>query len=178
MKTLLCFATLSFAAHAADPVLLKSGREIFASYVAITGLDANDQTLRDIYRLNIDRLPKTGAPEELSNTVIMGTTELGGIFCKQTLDREKTLPRGQRQLFADVNFARGPRQFDDYSRGLIFNDLGMAFWQRNATDAEKKALSKAIDTAVTKNSDDTDETVKLLQVICTTYASSLAFLVK
>lgn len=170
--------TLATSAFAADPVQLKNGREIFASYSTITGVSEKDTELRELFRLNADRLPKRGAPEELSNGVIMATTELGGTFCKKTIARESALPVGQRMLFTDVNFKRGPSQFGDYATRQIINRLGLAFWQRDVTEDEAMSIAKTMALATDKKADTQEETAKVLQVVCTTYATSLAFLAK
>src|SRR5688572_9189629 len=93
-----------FAYGFEDPVLLKNFREIYAAYENITAVDGRDKELMDLYKLNMDRLPKNGLPEELSSSVVLAATELSGAFCKKTIDREKVLAPGARILFGDVNF--------------------------------------------------------------------------
>ncbi len=169
---------MGLQAHAADSLSLKNGREIFASYAAIMHISDHDSELRDLYKLNVDRLPKRGTTDELNNAVILATTELGGAFCKKAIDREKVLSKGQRELFGDVDFKRGPSQFNDFIKGAMLDRMAVSFWQRNIADAEKVSLAKMI-VETAKGSDDTPEqTITVLQIVCTGYATSLAFLVK
>lgn len=163
-------------AHAG--VRLKIGREILASYATITGVPAGDPDITELYKLNAGRLPKAGNPEELSNGVILGATELGGVFCKKALEREVAQSPGQRLLFGSVNFKRGPSQFGDFLRVKFLDEMAVNFWQRNITEAEKIKLSELIDRTIAKDNDIPQNTVSLMQVMCTSFATSLAFLVK
>jgi hypothetical protein len=169
---------MSAWAHAHAGVRLKIGREMLASYAAITGVSAGDSDLSELYKLNVGRLPKAGNPEELSNGVILGATELGGAFCKKALDREVAQSPGQRMLFGSVNFKRGPSQFGDFLKGKFLDEMAVAFWQRNITEAEKTKLSDVMNKTIEKDEDTPENTVSLMQVMCTSYATSLAFLVK
>ena len=169
----------SSQAHAADPVYLKNFREIWGSYVSATGVDGRDQTLRDLYRFNIDRLPKLGLPAELSSDVVLATTELGGAFCKQAVVQEKALPRGQRLLFGYVDFARGPSQFTTFLKETLADHLAQIFWQRNVLTPEVAVIGGIIDKTIAAGGTDTPEaTESLMHSLCTTYASSISFLVK
>lgn len=178
------FATNTFAAIAAgafaakDPVLLKNFREIYASYVNITGVNGRDKDIADVYRLVVDRLPKAGTPDELSSAVILAATEVSGMFCKKAIDSEKAVSHGERILFGDIDFARGPSQFTDYLKSVVNDHLALAFWQRNANAAEKQALSKVITDASKGSAETGAETEKVMHVLCTAYATSLAFLAK
>jgi hypothetical protein len=165
-------------AHGADVVRLKLGREIFAAYANITGVDANDLELKTLFKLNETRLPKYGTPEELSNNVILGATELGGAFCKKSITREILLPFGQRTLFKLVNFKRGQSQFSPFLRDQIMDHLAVSFWQRDMTAAEKLKVATTMSRITAGAEDNADATVNYLQILCSTYATSLAFLVK
>jgi hypothetical protein len=133
--------------------------------------------LRETYLNNADRLPKAGTPDEMSNPVVLGMIELGGAFCKKALEQESVAPRGQRFLFGDVNFKRGPEQFDDFLKGVVFDHLAMLFWQRGATDDEKAQLSQ-LATDATEAPADPADTVAVMQILCAAYSSSMTFLVK
>jgi hypothetical protein len=168
---------IGLQAHAADPVRLKIGREIYAAYSSITGV-ASDQELRDLLKANQDRLPKTGAPEELSNSGVLAATELGGMFCRKALNKETTQSAGSRILFTNVDFNRGPSQFTEFKREALLDHLATLFWQRNITAAEKTSLATMMTKSADSGPDSKEETVNLMQTLCGTYASSLAFLVK
>ena len=178
-SALIAVAGLAPEARAADPVYLKNFREIWSSYVSATGVDGRDQTLRDLYRFNVDRLPKLGLPAELSSDVVLATTELGGAFCKQAVVQEKALPRGQRLLFGYVDFARGPSQFTTYLKEMVADHLAQIFWQRNVLTPEVAVIGTIIDKTIAAGGTDTPEaTEALMHSLCTTYASSISFLVK
>lgn len=178
LKMILLSAMIAPAAFAVDPVMLKNGREIFASYAVVTNISDKDTELREIYRLNEDRLPKGGVPEELSSGVVMAATELGGLFCKRAIVRESALPVGQRTLFADVNFKRGPSQFGEFTSRQLINRMALAFWQRDVKEAEATSIAKTLSASVDATKDTVEETQSVLQVVCTTFATSLAFLAK
>lgn len=179
MKTIAVLAAfLAVMAQAEAKVNLKIGSEIYASYATITGVSAGDQELRDLYKLNVNRLPKAGSTEEMSNGVVLGATELGGAFCKKALAREMAQPAGRRILFGIVNFNRGPSQLGDFLRGEFFDSMAIAFWQRNVTEEEKVKLSAVMNDVIKGSADSAEETAMLMQIMCTTYATSLAFLVK
>jgi len=170
--SILAALVLSFNAYATDPVLLKTGREIYASYVNILGIPGSDPDTTALFQQNIGRLPKAGTPNELSNNVVLAVTELGGLFCQKAVARESAIPAGQRNLFGSIDFSKDYSQFDDYTVGKFTEDLAMAFWQRDVKDAEKAALAKAIKTASPGPVD------KIAQVVCTIYATSLPTLVR
>ena len=176
--TMLLSIILGFNIAGADPVLLKNGREIFASYASITGLSEKDTELKELYRLNADRFPKLGQPEELSNSVILASTELGGAFCSRTVLREKDQSRGQRILFSDVDFKQGPSQFRGFSGEKLLSQLALAYWQRNLQEPERQSLLMTVDKTIRAGTDTPQDTLKFLQVICTVYATSLSFLSK
>ena len=175
---LLVLLSIGFSANATDPVILKTGREIYASLASLTGVSEKDPDVYQLYLQNIGRLPKQGLPAELSSNVVLATTELGGLFCQKAVQRERAQPASQRMIFRAVDFASGPGQFDDYKKGIVLDDLAIAFWQRDATDAEKQALSSALDAAAKGASGSADQTAKVIQIMCTIYATSLATLVR
>lgn len=141
-------------------------------------ISESDPALREIYKGTVDRLPKNGNPDELSNPMIMATTDLSGAFCKMLLEKEKAVSPGRRILFGDVNFKRGPSQFIDGIRHAMLDHLANSFWYRDATLTEKASLSKTMAAAAKGAPDTAEETVSVLQLLCTTYATSLAFFVK
>lgn len=170
---------LAVGAYAADTVRLKNARELYAAYEATTGIDGRQADLAELYRLNMDRLPKYGLPEELSSSTVLAATEISGAYCKKAIDREKVLPEGERMLFADIDFTQGPSQFTSFLRETAIDRLAIMFWQRNATEAEIASLSETILSASMDGSKDLPaETEKVLQVLCTTVGTSLAFLTK
>lgn len=161
-----------------DPVRLKNFREIYESYAQITGVDSKDADLLELYKLNVDRLPKLGVAGELSSNVVLATTELAGAFCKKALDKEKALPRGERNLYGLADLTRGPEQFTEYLKGVIVNRFAEQFWQRQATDSEKQVFSKSISKMTEKDPEDEAQTGNILHVLCATFGTSLAFLTK
>lgn len=182
MKKIITLLILSLCTSIAgavnDPVRLKNFREIYESYAQITGVDSKDADLLELYKLNVDRLPKLGVAGELSSNVVLATTELAGAFCKKALDKEKALPRGERNLYGPADLTRGPEQFTEYLKGVIVNRFAEQFWQRQATDSEKLVFSKAISKMTEKDPEDAAQTGNILHVLCATFGTSLAFLTK
>jgi hypothetical protein len=170
--SLIAILAISFTAHAADPVLLKTGREIYASYASILGVNEKDPDTVALYQANASRLPKQGLPSELSNNAVLGVTELSGLFCQKAIAREQGLPASQRNLFTSLNFSKGSEQFDSYTIGKVTEDLAMAFWQRDIKSAEQTAFAKAITTASPGSA------AQIAQVLCTLFATSLPTLVR
>src|SRR5690606_3266031 len=111
---------------------------------------------------------KTGSPGELSSAAVLSMTELGGAFCKKAIDREKDQSIGERLLFYDVDFSRGPTQFTSFLRERLAENLAQSFWQRNITEGEKAAISQIIFNASKAGTDTTAETLNVLQVLCAT----------
>jgi hypothetical protein len=175
---LLIMLSMGIWAHAADPVQLKTGPELLASYAAITGVSANDPDIHTLYLSDVKRLPQKGTPDEMSNNVVLAATEVGGLFCQKALAREQTQSASQRILFTNADFTRGPSQFDSYTQGQLFETLALAFWFRDVTDAEKQSLAKTLAGVIQNQTDTPDQTVRLMQLMCTVYASSVAALVK
>ena len=65
-------------------ILLKTGPEVYASYVSITGVSANDPDVKALYTSDIKRFPMTGQPGDLNNNGVLAMTELGGLFCQKS----------------------------------------------------------------------------------------------
>lgn len=179
MKSVKFFVLLFAAASvglAEPPVRIKNFREIFSSYKDLMGNgDAAD--IQELYRLNKDRLPRLGIPQEFSSSTVLAMTELGGAFCNKVVQKEKTLSVGERVLFSDIDFARGPSQFSTFLINKMSEQMSNLFWMRSARDSEKAAVGKMIQEAG-RDDDSVAQTEKVLQLICTTYATSLSFLTK
>jgi hypothetical protein len=163
--------------NAGDPIRLKNFREVYSSYANIMGVDASDSDLQGLYRVIKDRLPKYGLPQEFTNGTVLAMTELSGFFCKKAIAREVEQTYGERLMFSDVDFTRGPNQFSEFLIQRMGNRLGKMFWLRDLKDTEVAALT-TIASKATLNGDDPEETKKVLQVLCASFASSMAFLVK
>jgi hypothetical protein len=170
--------SLGFMAHAADPVLLKTGPEVYASYVSITGVSATDPDVKALYTSDIKRLPLSGQSSDLNNNTVLALTELGGLFCQKAITREIGIPASQRTLFPNVDFTQGTAQFDTYTQGQVFENLALAFWQRDVSAAETASLSTTLQAALQGVGTTSDQTRNVAQIICTVYASSIGFLTK
>jgi len=163
----------------ANPLLLKTGPEVFASYSAITSIGTSDPDLLTTYHQDKHRLPQTGAASEMNSNVVLALTELGGQFCAKAIARETAKPASQRNLFASVDFTKGPNQFaDDYNAGLVIDQLSQAFWSRSPTSDEKTLLLKSMRAALNGVAGTTADTQNVAQLTCTLFASSINFLVK
>ncbi|MDZ4660487.1 MAG: hypothetical protein SGJ18_02590 [Pseudomonadota bacterium] len=163
---------------AQDPIRLKNFREIYASYESVTRVDGKDGTLQEIFRLSKERLPRNGTADELNSPAVLAMTELSGAFCKKAIDREKILTKGERILFLDIDFELGPIQFSDYLVERISNHLSRLFWNRDINPQEATVMVKLVSEAGAANQYSKIETENVLHILCTTYATSLAFLVK
>ena len=168
---------VSQASASSDRLLLKNYREIFLAYASATGVAPQDVEAREAYRINIDRLPKTGVTDELSSPVILAATELSGVFCSKAISREQKQTPGERQLFPQIDFQTGPSQFSDYLIDILAQDLALNFWQRNAKPEEIISVLELIKES-SVGAMTTSDTENILQILCTTYATSLAMLVK
>ena len=173
-----CGSAIVQAAAPTDAVLIKNFREIYSSYESIMQIDGKDRELQELYALNKSRLPKYGLPSEMNNAVVLATTELSGGFCKKAIDKEKTLEIGQRVLYKRIDFARGPIQFQSFIKEKLINELAMLFWLREAKPEEMSSLSASIDRLGEEAPNDLAQTENVLQVLCTGFGTSLAFLVK
>ncbi len=178
---LICAIQLSVATEAftaPPPVRLKNGLEVFYSYEAITAIDGSDAELKELFKLNQDRLPRNGLAQELSSPVILSLTELAGGFCKKSVTKEKTLSIGERQLFSDIDFDRGAVQFSSYLAEKIADDFALMFWGREIQKSEKDLVTQLIASVGKDDSASPASTERVLLFLCTYYGSSLAFLVK
>lgn len=177
--TIIFFLYGIMVGNANDPIRIKNFREIYSSYSSITGVEENDSDLQTIFNLVKDRLPKFGIPQEFSNNTVLAMTELSGHFCKKAITREENQTYGERLMFSDIDFTRGPSQFSDYLTGKVGQHLARMFWLRDLKDKELAAINTIITKATSVESEDSiDGTKKVLQILCATYASSMAFLVK
>jgi hypothetical protein len=173
------FASLILAPQAQSASLrLKNFREIYAAYQSVLNVSASDADVSAVYALVRDRLPKTGQAQEFSSSVVLATTELGGAFCKKAITLEKAMPFGERNLFYNIDFDYGPFQLSGYETEVLAKNLANAFWQRDLTQDERKVIYKLVDTASNEDLTSPEATEVVLRSICTTFATSLAFLTK
>ena len=176
---LLAVLGVALSAHAGkDRILLKNFRELYASYETVMGVDGRDAELQELLKLNIDRLPKYGVVEEMNSPVVLAATEISGAFCKKAITREKAVSHCERILFADADFTRGPKQFSSVIKVAMIENLANLFWQRNSTEAETQVLSEIITKASVGSDETPADTERVLQVLCSSFATSLNFLVK
>lgn len=163
--------------NAGNPIRIKNFREIYSSYSNITGVDKNDGDLQNAFGNIKDRLPKYGIPQEFSNNTVLAMIELSGHFCQKAIAREENQTYGERLMFSDIDFTRGPSQFSDFLVSRVGQQLASMFWLRDIKQKEIEAMISLV--AKSANGDDSIAALKnLLQIICASYASSMAFLVK
>jgi hypothetical protein len=174
----LVFLSVGLSAQATDPVILKTGREILASFASMTGVSDQDPEIVELYRMNAGRLSKQGLPSEFSNNGVLAVTELGGLFCKKAVQREKNLEPSVRNLFGAVDFSESPLQFDEERKVRLLGDLAGIFWQREVSESETKVLSVALDNIVKASAGGSTETERVAQILCTTFATSLGSLIR
>lgn len=172
------FGMKSYSASTSSSVRIKNFREIYYSLSALTNIDENDADLKVVYNIVKDRLPRTGSPLEFNSPSLMALTELSGAFCQKAVQKEKTLSPGERTLFPDVNFQRGPVQFSSYLSEVVSKRLARIFWQREAKASEIRLIEQLILETAKENMAALVETEKVLQSVCTNVASSLAFVTK
>lgn len=169
----------SIASAAVSPgVRLKNFREIYYSLAALTNIDENDADMKTVFSLVKDRLPRAGSPQEFNSPSLMALTELSGAFCQKAVQREKVLTPGERTLFSDINFARGPVQFSSYLGEVLSKRMSRIFWQREVKAEEIAMIEQLIFETAKEDTVSLVETEKVLQSVCTTFASSLAFATK
>lgn len=177
ISIILLAATTSVAAVNSG-VRLKNFREIYYSLAALTTIDENDADMKTVFNLVKDRLPRAGSPQEFNSPSLMALTELSGAFCQKAVQKEKRMSPGERTLFPDVNFQRGPVQFSSYLSEVIAKRLSRIFWQREAKASEIAMIEQLILETAKDDMSTLTETEKVLQSVCTNFASSLAFATK
>ena len=183
MKKIIFYSVVFFlygimTGHAGDPVRIKNFREIYASYINITGVEADGTEIQLAFNNIKDRLPKYGIPQEFSNNTVLAMIELSGYFCKKVIMREENQPHGERLIFSDIDFTRGPLQFSDFLIAKISRQLATIFWLRDVKQKEIEAMTSLIAKATVVEDDSVDALRHVLQMICASYASGMAFLVK
>ena len=161
-----------------DPLLMLNFREIYHSYASIMDVDAKDADLKIIYERTKANLPTLGLTTELSSPMVLAMTELGGAFCGKAVEQERAKEFGERHLFKYIDFEHGPVQFQDFLKRRMTNHLAELFWKRPATEMEIQLISQHIDRLGETAPQATEETPKVLHVLCTTFATSLGFVIK
>jgi hypothetical protein len=178
-KIFYLMAFLFYSTHSlAAVVKIKNFREIYSSLATMMNMNESNQTLKDAFVLVKDRLPKTGSAQEFSSPTLMALTELSGTFCRETISKEEKLGYGERTLFSDINFDRGPIQFSSYLSDVLSKKLSRIFWQREIRPEESVVIENLIFSSIGKNLTNPAETEKIVQVVCTAFTSSLAFITK
>ncbi len=183
MKKITFYAIVFFlygimVGNAGDPVRIKNFREIYSSYASITGVDINDLDIQAAFGNIKDRLPKYGIPQELSNNTVLAMIELSGYFCKKAIEREENQTYGERLLFSDIDFTRGSEQFSNFLVSKLSQQFSTMFWLRDVRQKEVEAMITLVAKSSVADEDSIDATKQILQMICASYASSMAFIVK
>ncbi|OQW52129.1 MAG: hypothetical protein A4S09_08955 [Proteobacteria bacterium SG_bin7] len=164
--------------NAGDPVRIKNFREIYSSYASITGVGADDVEIQLVFNNIKDRLPKYGIPQEFNNNTVLAMIELSGYFCKKAIAREENQTHGERLIFSDIDFTRGPSQFSDFLISRISQRLAVMFWLRDVKQKEIEVMNSLFAKSTSAQDDSIDALKNILQIMCANYASSMAFLVK
>ena len=171
--------SINAPAFAAAPgVRLKNFREIYYSLTAVTQIDENDADLKLAFSLVKDRLPRTGSPLEFGSPSLMALTEFSATVCGKVISREKSQNPGERILFQDINFSRGPVQFSSYLVEVVTQRLARIFWQREIKPNEIALFEKQVFDFSKDDMVSVPETEKTVLSLCTNFASSLAFVTK
>ena len=160
------------------PIALRNVRELVYGYEALLQVNQNDPDLRAVYRGVVDRLPLSGAVSEFTSPMLLAATELGGAYCGKAVDRDAKLPVFERVLFNGVYFDRGPGQFGAHQQRELLDAFARIFWVRSMALEEEKALLPTFQTWITGHENDVTYTPIVMKELCTTFATSLPFLVK
>lgn len=176
LSLILCVA-MSHAALATT-LGLKNFRELPASYNEVTGIPLNNPQVDIVLKKVLSQLPLKGVVEEMSSPLILSVTELAGTFCAEMLAVESPKSPAERKLFRDVDFKMGPKQFTPAVTSAVLNELANAFWGRDVEATEMTAF-QAIITETLDGASPTSatETLNLSKVLCSTFGTSLEFLV-
>ena len=173
----LCEAgTHSFADVA---VGVKNFRQLFDSYVVITGVNALDTEVQQTYQATMTRLPKDSDVEQLTTPMVLGVASLGGVFCKKMIanDAAKT-DVTTRRAHTKVDFTKGPADLSDEIKKSVITEYAGLFWQRTPTDEEQAALLEVFSGAATGTVGTPAETTAVLRATCASVASSLNTIIK
>lgn len=171
------FPLLAIAAQRSE-LKLKTQKELLNSLANIFEISINDTIIQQTYTNVKDRLPRNGRPDEMSSPVVTALTELASSFCSQKITAEKKMSFGERTIFYDVDFTRGPVQFSDYLIEKLSNEISLRAWGRKITNTEKATLKNLVDKSSEKNLEAPENTEKVALSLCTSITTSLAFLVK
>lgn len=157
---------------------IRNFREIVAGFDSIMGPFSGNAAayLQMVYLNTKDQLPRFGYPQEFSSSVVLATSELSGAYCQKMVEREMALGFAERTFFSEVDFELGPKQFSNYVLRSILEPFSILFWQRELRSKEKEVFSNIVAEFNSDGPELKQETVKLLQTICTLFATSLSHL--
>lgn len=182
VRLITAFVTLFICVVSTSPAFailrLKNFREVYASLASSLAVNPKDpQMLAALVQVQ-DRLPREGSTAEFSSPTLMALTELSGVFCGKSIAIEKLKPSGERFLFPEIDFQKGPQSINSFFREKVIERLSVSLWLRNPEDNEKELLKSFLDSLILKSPNSNAETVKVMQLLCTHIASSLPFVIK
>ena len=172
--TILCIGN---PAHATS-LGLKNFRELPAALTVATGVPLTTPSIQLTLKKVASQLPLKGQVEEMSSPYILAVTELVGDFCQEMITQESAKPAAERLAFRDVDFKVGPKQFVPATKDAVINELSDIFWGRGPTGEEMASLKQSVDEGATGvSTSSTAETTNLMKILCSTFGTSLEFLI-
>lgn len=180
LKNLVCalgLISVSVGIQAADVtgnnIALKNYRQIFASFHRMTGINVRDPEILTLRQNVLSRLPVNGEISEVSSTSVGAFMEVAGGFCKRFIDIDATRPVAQRRAHAKVMFNAGPKSLTAEVQAHTLREYTQIFWQRDPSAEEEEAMRRLFAATTNGAPGTSDETKKVLQVVCSALAGSI-----
>lgn len=152
---------------------IRTFREIWDAMTVVTGITPA-ALLREEYEGLKSRLSKTGRVEDVTQSLLLATTQLAAGFCGQLIQQESRMSASARKIFGAVDFSKGPSQFvSAESRTSLLKPMSNAFWQRDPSSEELGVSARLHDQLVEGQPDVAAKTIVYLNVACTSALASL-----
>lgn len=155
---------------------LKTSRQLFASFSALTGVEESDLDIRKIYSQQKERLVNHGTLDEINTAVVYSTLVVADAYCKKWLQLEAERPINARQVHQNIDFNSSVTNLSEEQMQMLVRRYGELFWQRVPTAEEASALHQVLKRAIALQTTAPSTIAGALRPLCITTTSSLAFL--
>jgi hypothetical protein len=136
-----------------NPYALLSGEQILRGMLSMTGTSMTN-TIRNEYNARSALLASGYDLKLVTSPMMIGITNLATQVCNETVNRERAMQSGQRKIFRDIDFTRGPAMVSAEAYQSSLKAMALNFWGREISEHEMQILNDGrveFETAVPAN---------------------------